>query len=109
MIPGLPLALTPELPLGLTPWLNSWASFWLNSRASSWLNSRASSWPATLQPLCLGREPKVRVATVTLGKKLWFSTMVLIMFQLHLEVEYIISNCKMFFSTQNGIFNCLPK
>jgi hypothetical protein len=23
-----------------------------------------SSWPATLQPLCLGREPKARVATL---------------------------------------------
>jgi len=23
-----------------------------------------SSWPATLQPLCLGREPKARVATI---------------------------------------------
>ncbi len=61
---GLPLALILELPPSLTPWLNS--------RASSWLNSQASSWPTTLQPLSLGREPKARVATVTLGKKLWF-------------------------------------
>ncbi len=30
---------------------------------SLWCDSRASSWPAPLQPLCLGREPKARVAT----------------------------------------------
>jgi hypothetical protein len=46
--------------------LNSRASSWLNSRTSFWFNSRASSWPATLQPLCLGREPKARVATIML-------------------------------------------
>jgi len=28
-----------------------------------WCDSSASSWPATLQSLCLGREPKVRVTT----------------------------------------------
>jgi hypothetical protein len=30
---------------------------------SPWCDSRASLWPAPLQPLCLGREPKARVAT----------------------------------------------
>jgi hypothetical protein len=30
---------------------------------SMWCDSRASSWPAPLQPHCLGREPKARVAT----------------------------------------------
>jgi hypothetical protein len=30
---------------------------------SMWCESRASSWPTLLQPLCLGREPKARVAT----------------------------------------------
>jgi hypothetical protein len=33
---------------------------------SLWCDSRASSWPAPLQPLCLGREPKARVATRSL-------------------------------------------
>jgi len=42
---------------------------------------------------------------LSLGKKPRFSTM----FQLHFEVENITSNCKMFFSTQNDVFNCLPK
>jgi hypothetical protein len=28
-----------------------------------WCDSRASSWPITLQPLCLGHEPKAKVAT----------------------------------------------
>jgi len=49
-----------SLTLSYTP-----RSMWCDSRASSWLNSRTSSWPATLQPLCLGREPKARVATST--------------------------------------------
>jgi hypothetical protein len=31
---------------------------------SPWCDSRASLWPAPLQPLCLGREPKARVATL---------------------------------------------
>ncbi len=31
-----------------------------------YLDSRASSWPTTLQPLCLGREPKARVVTEAL-------------------------------------------
>jgi hypothetical protein len=35
--------------------------------------------------------------------------MVLITFQLHFELENVISSCKMFFSTQNDIFNCLSK
>jgi hypothetical protein len=30
---------------------------------SPWCDSRASLWPAPLQPLCLGHEPKARVAT----------------------------------------------
>jgi hypothetical protein len=30
-------------------------------------------------------------------------------FQLHFEVKNVISNYKIFFSTQNDIFNCLPK
>ncbi len=30
---------------------------------SMWCDSRAFSWPTPLQPLCLGREPKARVAT----------------------------------------------
>jgi hypothetical protein len=34
--------------------------------------------------------------------------MVLTTFQLHFEVENITSNCKMFFSTQNDVLNCLP-
>jgi hypothetical protein len=42
-------------------------------------------------------------------KNLGFSTMVLTMFQLHFELENITSNCKMFLSTQNDGFNCLPK
>jgi hypothetical protein len=29
-----------------------------------WCDSRASFWPTTLQPFCLGREPKARVATL---------------------------------------------
>jgi hypothetical protein len=33
---------------------------------SPWCDSRASLWPAPLQPLCLGREPKARVATDSL-------------------------------------------
>jgi hypothetical protein len=45
----------------------------------------------------------------TLGEKPRFSTMVLITFQLHFEVENVTSNCKMVFSTQNDVFNCLPK
>jgi hypothetical protein len=45
----------------------------------------------------------------TLGEKLGFSTMVSNMFQLHFEVENVASNYKMFFSTQNDVFNCLPK
>jgi hypothetical protein len=45
----------------------------------------------------------------TLGQKLGFSTMVSTLFQLHFEVENVISNCKMFFSTQNDVFNYLPK
>jgi len=31
--------------------------------ASMWCDARASFWPEPLQPLCLGREPKARVAT----------------------------------------------
>jgi len=31
-------------------------------------DSSASSWPATLQPLCLGREPKARVGTFSIFK-----------------------------------------
>jgi hypothetical protein len=31
---------------------------------SPWCDSWASLWPAPLQPLCLGREPKTRVATL---------------------------------------------
>jgi hypothetical protein len=34
---------------------------------SMWCDSWAFSWPAPLQPLCLGREPKARVATVGMG------------------------------------------
>jgi hypothetical protein len=33
---------------------------------SMWCDSWAFSWPALLQPLCLGREPKARVATINL-------------------------------------------
>jgi hypothetical protein len=40
----------PSLTLSYTP-------------GSPWCDSRASLWPAPLQPLCLGREPKARVAT----------------------------------------------
>jgi len=43
--PGLPFALTPGLPLGLTPGL--------------------PFGPHPCNPLCLGREPKARVATLT--------------------------------------------
>ncbi len=46
---------------------------------------------------------------VPLGKKLGFSTMVSTLFQLHFEVENIISNYRMFFPTQNDFFNYLPK
>jgi hypothetical protein len=64
-----------SLALSCTPgsmWCDSRASFCLDSWASSWLNSRASSWltpglPFGLHPcnsLCLGREPKARVATI---------------------------------------------
>jgi len=42
---------------------------------------------------------------LSLGKKPRFSTM----FQLHFEVKNVTSNCKMFFSTQNDVFNCLLK
>jgi hypothetical protein len=42
-----------------------------------------------------------------LRKKLKFS--ISIMFQLRFEVGNVISNYKMFFSTQNNIFNYLPK
>ncbi len=44
-----------------------------------------------------------------IGEKPRFSTMILTMFQLHFEVENVPSNYKMFFSTQNDVFNCLPK
>jgi hypothetical protein len=68
-----------SLALSCTPgsmWCDSRASFCLDSRASSWLNSRASSWftlglpfgPHPCNSLCLGREPKARVATSTLCK-----------------------------------------
>jgi hypothetical protein len=33
---------------------------------SMWCDSQASSWPVTLQPFCLGRKPKARVATLML-------------------------------------------
>ncbi len=46
---------------------------------------------------------------LSLGKKLRFSTIVLTTFQLHFEAENVTSNYKMFFSTQNVVFNCLPK
>ncbi len=45
----------------------------------------------------------------SLGEKLGFLTMVLTTFQLHFEVENVTSNYKMFFSTQNDVFNCLLK
>jgi hypothetical protein len=45
----------------------------------------------------------------SLGEKPQFLTMVLIMFQLHFGVENVISNYKMFFSTQNDVFNYLSK
>jgi len=45
----------------------------------------------------------------SLGEKPRLLTMVLITFQLHFEVENVTSNCKMFFSTQNDVFNYLPK
>jgi hypothetical protein len=37
-------------------------------------DSWASSWPATLQPLCLGREPKVKVATISMFISIKIST-----------------------------------
>jgi hypothetical protein len=43
---------TPRLPLGLHP-----------CNAFALTPGLPSSWPVTLQPLCLGREPKARVAT----------------------------------------------
>jgi len=43
---------TPRLPLGPHP-----------CNAFALTPGLPSSWPATLQPLCLGREPKARVAT----------------------------------------------
>jgi len=36
---------------------------------SMWCDFRASSWPATLQPLCLGRKLKARVATLSPTKR----------------------------------------
>ncbi len=55
--------MTPRDPLGSHP-SNAFAL--TPGFPSLWLNSQASFWPATLQPLCLGREPKARVATVPL-------------------------------------------
>jgi len=40
---------------------------------SFWCDSRASSWPAPLQPLCLGREPKAKVAIIDIWW-IFFST-----------------------------------
>ncbi len=59
---------TPSHFLTLSPtlgnmWCDSRASFFLDSQASSWLNSQASSWLYPCNSLCLGREPKARVAT----------------------------------------------
>jgi len=58
LTPGLPLALTPGLPLGPHP-----------CNAFALTSGLLSSWPATLQPLCLGHEPKARVATKTINFK----------------------------------------
>ncbi len=44
-----------------------------------------------------------------LGEKPWFSTMVSTTFQLYFEVENVTSNYKMFFLTQNDVFNYLLK
>ncbi len=44
--------MTPQLPLGSQP-----------CNAFALIPGFPSFWPATLQPLCLGREPKARVAT----------------------------------------------
>ncbi len=49
---------TPRLPLGPHP-----------CNAFALTPGLPSSWPATLQPLCLGREPKARVMTMGLLKK----------------------------------------
>jgi len=46
---------TPRLPLGPQP-----------CNAFALIPGFPSSWPATLQPLCLGHEPKARVATIIL-------------------------------------------
>jgi hypothetical protein len=43
-------------------------SMWYDSWAPSCLDSQAPSWFATLQPFCLGREPKARVATRSISK-----------------------------------------
>jgi len=37
---------------------------------SVWCDSRDSSWSAPLQPFCLGREPKTRVATLLVSQEL---------------------------------------
>jgi len=39
-----------------------------NYAKSMWCDSQAFFWPAPLQPLCLGREPKARVATIDMNK-----------------------------------------
>jgi hypothetical protein len=65
------------------------ASSCLNSRTSSCFNSWTSSWPATLQPLCLGREPKARVATTIFALKIWwFLHFVFLLPCLHFLVFY---------------------
>jgi hypothetical protein len=51
---------TPRLPLGPHP-CNAFAL--TPGLPSSWFDYRASSWLTPLQALCLGREPKARVAT----------------------------------------------
>jgi hypothetical protein len=61
-LPGFLLVRTLVLPL---PWLPGFLLLGLQSfKAFALTPGLPSSWPATLQPLCLGRESKASIATV---------------------------------------------
>jgi len=56
------VGVTPQLLLGPHP-----------CNAFALILELPSSWPATLQPLCLGREPKARVATINVIQNTLFN------------------------------------
>ncbi len=81
---------------------------------SMWCDSRAFSWPAPLQPFCLGHQPKARVATMHLLRRIIFLIFLLLFslstFLMHGRTSFFgpnVSYLTLFFIL--GFFlHCIP-